>query len=128
MAVEAPLFCDGSMHTAGADLSTGLSGSGGSGQFLAVKTTAAHIANLANTGGERIAGIVQNKPKLGEAVNIAMAPSVTKAVVGAAWTAGQVLMTDTSARLIPQTGTNAGVAIAIESATVVGSLATVRLI
>lgn len=127
MAVEAPLYCDGT-QTAGADLSTGLNGADGSGQFLAVKVTAAHIVNLANTGGERIHGILQNKPKLGAAANVALAPSITKAVGGAAFAAGALLMTDTSGRLIAQTSTNVGVAVAIEACAAAGNIVTVRLI
>lgn len=118
MATEGPLFHDGSQCTAAADLS--------SGQFLAVKITAARAVNLASAGGELIYGILQNKPTSGQAADVGFI-GVTKAVAGAAFSAGAQLMTDTSARLITSTGTNHRVATALEAATGAGQLITVML-
>ena len=118
MATESPLLHDGAQTTAAADLS--------SSQFLAVKITAARQVNLANTGGEFIYGILQNKPLSGQAADVGFL-GVTKAVAGAAFSAGAALMTDTSARVITATGTNHRIATAIEAATAAGQLITVVL-
>jgi hypothetical protein len=118
LATESPLLHDGAQTTAAADLS--------SSQFYAVKITAARQTNLASAGGEYIYGIVQNKPTLGQAVDVGFI-GVSKAAAGAAFSAGVALMTDTTGRLIAATGTNHRVATSIEAATAAGQLITVAL-
>jgi hypothetical protein len=119
MATEGPLIHDGSQTTAAADLSAS--------QFYACKITAARSVNLASTGGEPIYGIIQNKPTSGQAVDVGIL-GVTKAVAGGSFSAGAALMTDTSGRLITQTGSTHRVATAIEAATAAGQLITVAIV
>lgn len=118
MATEGPLIHDGSQTTAAADLSTK--------QFCAVKITAARAVNVAATGGEAIYGILQNNPISGLAADVGIL-GVSKALIGAGVTAGDYLMTDTTARLITATGTNHRVAQALETGAVAGQLITVAL-
>lgn len=118
MATEGPLLHDGSQTTAAVDLSAA--------QFKAVKITAARAVNLANTGGEAIYGILQNKPTAGQAADVGFV-GVSKAVAGAAVNAGDYLMTDTSARMITATSTNHRVAQALEAASGAGQIITVML-
>lgn len=119
MATEAPLIHDGSQTTAAADLS--------SSQFLAVKITAARQVNLANTGGEAIYGILQNKPTQGQAADVGIL-GVSKAVAGGSFSAGAQLMTNTSGQLVTASSTNHRVAFAIEAATGSGQIVTVALV
>ena len=118
MATEGPLIHDGSQTTAAADLSAK--------QFYAVKITAARAVNLASTGGEAIYGILQNTPTSGLAADVGIL-GVSKAIAGAAVTAGDYLMTDTSGRLITVTTTNHRVAQALEAAGAAGVIFTVAL-
>ncbi len=129
MATESPLIHDGSQTTAATDLSNtgGLAGPSSSGQFLAVKITAARSVNLAVSGGEQIYGILQNKPLSGQAADVGIL-GVSKAIAGAVVTGGNFLMTDTSGRLIPVTGTNHRVAVAIEGASATSTVFTVALV
>lgn len=127
MATEGPLIHDGSQTTAAADLSTGLNGPGASGQFLGVKLSGNRQVGLASSGGEAIYGILQNKPRAGEAADVGIM-GVSKAVAGAVVTAGNFLMTDTSGRFIPATGTNNRVAQAIEGASATGTIFTVAIV
>lgn len=119
MATEGPLTCDGSQHTAAADLSAA--------QFYAVKISGSRQVNLASSGGENIYGILQNKPASGAAANVGIV-GVSKAIAGAVVTAGNYLMTDTAGRLIVATGTNARVAQAIEGASATGVVFTVAIV
>jgi hypothetical protein len=114
-ATESPLVHDGSQTTAAADLS--------SNQFYAVKVTGSRQVNLASTGGEIIYGILQNKPTSGLVADVGIL-GVTKAIAGAAITAGAALMTDTSGRLITATSTNHRVGIALETVTATGQVFT----
>lgn len=118
MATEGPLIHDGSQTTAAADLSTK--------QYYAVKLTAARAVNLASAGGEAIYGVLQNAPPSGQAADVGFL-GVTKAVAGAAVSAGDYLMTDTSGRLITATSTNHRVGQAIEAAGAAGVIFTVML-
>jgi hypothetical protein len=129
MATETPLISIGSQVTAAADLSgvtSTLAGPNGSGQYLAVKITAARQVNLANTGGEAVLGILQNTPASGQACDVGFV-GVSKAVAGAAVAAGAELMTDTSARVITRTSTNHQVGVALEAATAAGQLISIVL-
>jgi hypothetical protein len=116
MATESPLMHDGSQTVAAADLSAK--------QFYAVKITGPRAVNLASTGGEAIYGILQNNPISGLAADVGI-DGVTKAVIGAAVTAGDFLMTDTSGRLITSTGSNHRVAQTLETGSTAGQLVTV---
>lgn len=109
MATEGVQVTDGGNSVAGADLSAN--------QFFAVKQSTSTDRNviLANTGGEAIRGILQNKPTSGAAANICTF-GISKAIAGATITVGQRLMTDASGKLIPATGTNHGVALALTAA------------
>ena len=129
MSTESPLLHDGSQTTAATDMSNtgGLAGPSSSGQFLAVKITAARSVNIATSGGEAIYGILQNKPTSGQAADVGIL-GVSKAVAGAVCTGGNFLMTDTSGRLIPVTGTNHRVAVAIEGAAATSVIFTVELL
>jgi hypothetical protein len=111
MATEGPLYRDGAQCVAAANYfnpASALSGPGGSGQFLAVFISAARTVSLAivatwvpPAGG--FYGILQNTPPLGIAADVALPPSITKAVAGNTWTVGQQLMVlaDGTGRLTP---------------------------
>lgn len=118
MSTEGPLIHDGSQTAAAADLSAK--------QFYAVKITAARAVNLASSGGEAIYGILQNNPTSGLAADVGFL-GVSKAVIGAAVTAGDYLMTDSSGRLITVTTTSKRVAQALETGATAGQLITVML-
>ncbi len=77
---------------AAADLSAG--------QFHAVRLSAAKTVALGSTAGEPIIGILQNKPAAaGQAATVAFA-GTTKAVAGAAVSAGAQLKVNASGRLV----------------------------
>jgi hypothetical protein len=127
MATEAPLLHH-SQCTAAVNLSNtaGLAGPNGAGQFLAVKVTASRQVTLANAGGEAIDGILQNDPVAGFVADVGfMGPS--KAVAGANFLAGALLMTDTNGRLITATAGFFAVAKAIEAATAANQVITVTV-
>ena len=130
MATESILIHDGVQTVAAADYSNtgGLTGPGGSGQFLAVKAsgTTDHTVTLANTGGEQIFGLLQNKPYTSQAADVGLF-GISKAVAGAAITTGARLMTDTSGRLITCTSGNFQVAQALEAATAANQIISVYL-
>jgi hypothetical protein len=70
-------------------------------QFRAVKSTGTGLRiTTAIVAGERGIGVVQNKPKnVGDAATV-MLDGVTKAVAGAAITAGAAVTVDTSGRFV----------------------------
>lgn len=96
MALETVLLHDGTQTVAAANYSNGANlpgantagttgGTTGSGQFLAVKlsTATARTSLLVAALGSPIYGILQNKPKLGEAADVGLW-GITKAVAGSA--------------------------------------------
>lgn len=107
MATESPLIHDGAQTVAAADYSNtagknpstgaGVSSSGsGSAQFYAValSTSVARTSVLASAAGQRIYGILQNKPKAGEVADVGIY-GITKALVGVGGsTLGLPQMTD----------------------------------
>lgn len=103
---------------AGEDLSStsGLVGQGTSGQFLGMKiSTAADFTALhCSTGNEKMLGILQNKPKSGEACNI-MRAGTSKAVIGGTITRGDLLKLDSSGRFLLAGSGTIAVAMALES-------------
>lgn len=129
MAVEGVQINDGTV-VSGADLSNtgGLAGPGGSGQFLAVKlsTAADRTILLQNAANSDIYGILQNKPKSGEAGNVCTYGQ-SKAVYGATVTAGVFLTTDSSGRLVTATTGQLACAKSI-TAGVVGDIQTVEVL
>lgn len=92
MAIENALGSAGYLK-AGEDLSStsGLTGQGTSGQFLAVKlSTAADFTVLhCSTGNERMRGVLQNKPKSGEVANV-MQEGTSKVVLAGTVTRGDL--------------------------------------
>jgi hypothetical protein len=106
MATEGVWLKDGGNTVAGVDFSNtgGLAGPSGSGQFLAVKlsTAADRTVLLAATQGLQIMGVLQNKPKLGQAADVVLA-GVSKLFAGGTVTRGDKLMIDGSGRFITWT-------------------------
>lgn len=93
-----------------------------SSQYLAVKVGSNGKVALSGAGQQAI-GILQNKPGADQAAEV-MGFGLSKAIYGNTVTAGQALMSDASGKLVPQTGTNAVVAVAITSG-VLDDIATV---
>lgn len=127
MATESPLIHDGSQTTANSDLSTGLDGQGGSGQFLAVKVVGNRLVDLCTSGADYAYGILQNKPAAGQAADVGIM-GVSKAMSGASVTAGAYLMPDSNGRLVTATTTNSRIAIALETAPAVSTVFTVAIV
>lgn len=129
MATEGPLLHDGSQLTAAADYSNtaGLAGQGGSAQFfaVAVSTVADRLALLASVQGQKIYGVLQNKPKLGDAADVGFF-GPTKMQAGAAITRGADLMVNASGTFITWTAASGytKVGIALESASGAGAIFT----
>ena len=119
MATEAVQIRDGSM-VAGANYSNGagLSGPGGSGQYLVVNasTVADRTVVLSTTIGMQVYGILQNKPTSGAAADVCLF-GISKVVSGGTITRGSQLMVNASGQLVTWTAGSgyAQVAIAIES-------------
>jgi hypothetical protein len=126
MATESPAIHDGSQCTAAANygLSQSLAGPNGSGQFLGVYISASRTVTIDATGGVAIYGILQNTPGQGQAADVVIS-GISKAVAGAAVSANDPLMTDSSGRVITATSTNHRFATAIESASGAGQIITV---
>jgi len=109
MATSGAQLLDGGNRVAAADLSAK--------QYYAVKqTTTSRQVNLASTGGEAIAGILQNNPISGGAATIVQR-GITQAQIGTGGvTAGDQLMTEASTgKLVTKTSTNVVVGVAIET-------------
>jgi hypothetical protein len=120
MATSGSQLTDGGNRVAGADLSAK--------QYCAVKqSTTARQVVLASTGGEAIAGILQNSPTSGQ-VAIITQRGICQAQAGAAgFAAGDQLMTESSTgKFVTKTSTNAVVGVAIEAG-VSGGVATIDL-
>lgn len=120
MATSGSQLLDGGNRVAAADLSAK--------QYFAVKqTTTSRQVNLASTGGEAIAGILQNNPISGGAA-IIVQRGITQAQIGTAGvTAGDQLMTEAATgKLVTKTSTNVVVGVAIETCAA-GAVGTVDL-
>jgi hypothetical protein len=121
MATEGFLLHDGAQNVAAADysstanlggmktngLATGTAGGGGSGQFLAVAISlvTGRTVVLCSVAGQKFYGILQNKPKLGEAADVGVF-GITKAVVGATGsTLGKPQMVDAAGAVCDWTAT-----------------------
>lgn len=131
MATESPMITDGGQTVAAANYSNSqsLHGPSGSGQFLAVKLgSTARTVTLASSAIDNIYGILQNKPKTGEAAEVCIF-GVCKAVSGSTVIAsGAALQADTSGRLVTQSASNPKVAVALEAATAVDQIITVKVV
>lgn len=117
MAIEVAGFKPGVLK-AGADLS-------GS-QFLAGKLDANGDVVL-GTAGALCAGMIQNKPALGVGVEMDM-DGISKAVAGAAFTAGTKLMSTAAGKLITATATNHVVAVALDTAGALNEIVAVKVV
>lgn len=110
MATESPLLHDGSQTISGTDTrnstitGTTLGGPNGSGQFLAValSTATARTVNPTTALGQRIYGILQNKPSTGLAADVGVF-GISKVVCASSTTVGigQMIMASTSGTLLP---------------------------
>jgi len=104
MATESPLLHDGSQTITSQDMrnstvtGTTLSGPNGSGQFLGVclSTTVARTIALATAAGQRLYGIIQNKPSTGLAADVGVF-GISKWVAGATIGIGGVLQVSSTA-------------------------------
>jgi hypothetical protein len=118
MATEGPGRDDGCNYVAGADLSTK--------QFYGAVDTGTNTAGLQTSAGGRIIGIIQNKPKLGEAISVRW-EGVSKAAAGATFGAAIELAVDATGRFIAAATGNAVVARSLEAAGAIGAIVSVRL-
>ena len=129
MATESPMLCH-TQCTASANLSptASLAGWNGSGQYLCMMMSGARTVTVASANTSLVCGILQNDPLSGQAANVGFM-GVSKAVAGAAITAGAQLMSDTSGRVITQTtaGTNPTMGQAIETAGAAGQIITILI-
>lgn len=121
MAIEIPLFKPGFAEAAN-DLSAK--------QYFAAKIVAPisglFAADLQTTAGAPILGIIQNKPVQFEAVELETS-GISKAVAGAAFAVGDLLMVTAAGKLVTCTAGNDAVAQALEAATADLDLVTVKL-
>jgi hypothetical protein len=126
MATESPLIHDGSHTTASVDMSatSSLTGLNGTGQYLGVVISGSKTVAYDSTGGSVIYGILQNAPASGQPADVGIF-GVSKAVMGAAATAGADLMTNSAGRLITATSTNRRFAILLETCSAAGQVCSV---
>jgi hypothetical protein len=135
MATEGPLFHDGAQCTSSANYAgTSLGGSsflgvGTSAQFLVVSISAARVVTIC-TGPTAVPyGILQNTPLATDAADVGIF-GITKAVAGAAITAGTLLQAGTAGTLgqvVPWVTTNFRLGVAIEAASGQGVVFTMFL-
>lgn len=119
MAIESTGL-DQSVCTANADLS--------SSQYLAVIVATNDFGvSLSTAATAPSHGILQNKPKAGQAADVRFL-GVSKAVAGAAFTRGTALMVNGSGQLITATTGNYPIALALESATASGDIRSVMVL
>jgi hypothetical protein len=130
MAVEGVMIRDGNCIAAQDFSNTGgLAGPNGSGQFLAVKLSSAadrSILLATSPTTSDVYGILQNKPKLGDAGDVCYS-GISKAVYGGTVVAGNLLTVDASGRLVAAATGNWVTAKAIVAG-VLGDVATVEVV
>lgn len=129
-ATDTPFMQDGAQTTAATDLSGAtvtLNGWQSSGQFLAVQLVAARSIDKMTAATQVPYGILQNKPKTGQAAEVAIA-GICKAMSSDTIVAGAAVMATTDGTLINRTtgSANALIGYAIEAA-VSGQIFTIRL-
>lgn len=107
MATEGPLYHDGSQTTAAVTLT----------QFYACKLLAGTSRETTpiTTKGERIYGVVQNKPLTGQAADVGFL-GVSKAIAAAAISAGHAICVSTVGKFISSVTSTHIVGYAIEAA------------
>jgi len=131
MATEGPTIHDGGQCFAGVNMSAsaGLTGPGGTGQFLAVKLTAARTLAPVAAATDIVYGILQNDPIAGYVCDVVIF-GVTKAIngVAGALAAGVRVMCDTSGRAIVGTSTNQVWGVTLEAATAQNQVIAVKFI
>lgn len=129
MAVEGVMVRDGNC-VAGQDFSNtaALAGPNGSGQFLAVIQSAAadRTILIAGANAASVYGILQNKPRSGEAGDVCYS-GISKAVFGATIAANAFLTTDSSGRMVTATTGQIACAKAIVAG-VLGDVGTVEVL
>lgn len=116
MAYEVPGFGLGTL-TAAADLSAL--------QYRFVVVNASGDIAQSTASGD-VAGVLQNKPTLGEAAQV-MTDGVSKVVAGAAVAAGAKVMSNASGQAITATATNKAVGMALAAAAAAGEIIPVLL-
>lgn len=96
---------------AAADLSAATS------QYTIMRATSATQVNITTAATQAPLGILQNRPASGQAAEVRVNSGATsKAIAGAAVTAGVEVMSDSTGRCITATTTNEVVGIALSSA------------
>lgn len=100
-------------------------------QYLGVKVTAANTVGIVAASNDQSIGILQNKPN-GSAANPraaeVMLNGVSKAVAGAAITAGAALMFDTAGKVVTAATTgNRIIGVALETSTAANQIIAVAL-
>lgn len=131
MATEGNLTHDGTQCTANANFynpAVALFGVNGSGQFLAVVLSAARVLSIASSATAPIYGILQNTPLATDPADVGIA-GISKAVAGAAISAGAELTIDSSGRFITWTagGARMKMGMAIEAAGALGVVFTMMI-
>ena len=92
-------------------------------QYKIVKVTSATQCDITTAATDKPLGVLQNRPKLGQACEIRVnSGATTKCQCGAAVTAGQEIMSDGSGRGITATTTNEVIGIALTSTANLGEL------
>jgi len=131
MATEGPSIHDGGQCVAGVNMSStaGLVGWNGTGQFLAVKLTAARTVAPVAAATDIVYGILQNDPIAGFVADIVIF-GITKAIngVAGALAAGVRVMCDTSGRCVVGTSTNQVWGVTLEAATAQNQVIAVKFI
>lgn len=99
-----------------------------SNQYYAVKVNSSGQIALCSSAGEFVVGILQNKPTSGQAADVRHS-ATTKAVAGAAITAGARVMTNASGKVITlATSGSIACGVALEAAGADGDIIEVALI
>lgn len=100
-------------------------------QYLAVRLTGATTVHLASevagvSGATKMAiGILQNKPKTGEAAIVSVGPNLTKWMAGGTATAGALLTYNSSGRCVDAVSGDIVMGRCLEGTTVDGAVITV---
>lgn len=103
---------------AAADLSTK--------QYYAVKITAANAVNVATVQGERVSGIIDNKPASGEAARV-ITSGPAKASADAAISAGAWLTTQSDGQVMTAAAGDFVIGQAKEAATAAGQIISIEV-
>jgi hypothetical protein len=108
LATNTPCIDDGSSCTAAVDLTNA--------QYLCVQITGPRQVNIMTAStGQVFYGVLQNKPKLGQACDTTIF-GLTKLIAGGPITAGQQLMPNNSGQAVAWMSGNLLIGVAIESA------------